>query len=111
MKTSTSCPACGGKIKLIHVVIAKTPFQLCCPQCKTRLRVVLSGLKWLIGLIFLVFFMLGLGWFLIPKLPSYKPYLIYLGAALLTWLVIELAVGLLIFNRADLVDAAKKIRP
>lgn len=102
MKTSAVCPACGARLGFWAVIRAPTPFRLACPRCKAKLQVVLRGMWFImlaiVALLVLVATLTYLAW----KNGGWGYFYGGMAALLVLWMLIEVQVGLLIFNRARL---------
>jgi hypothetical protein len=102
MKTSAVCPACGARLGFWAVIRAPTPFRLACPSCKAMLRVVLRGMGLITLAIFLLLLSVALLTYFAWKNGGWGYFYGGMVALLVLWMLIEVQVGLLIFNRARL---------
>src|SRR5260221_8356697 len=102
MKTSAVCPACGARLGFLSVVRAPTPFHLTCPACKAKLRVGLPGLWAMMAAVLSLFLLVAVLTYF--GFRSYGWLFFYLGisALLVLWMMIEVSVALLFFNKATL---------
>lgn len=103
LKTSGTCPACGGRLSLWTGMKAPTPIRVRCPHCRKTLRVRMRGL-WLV-LLLVVVLLVWLAHALSGVLRRFGwTGLVYLLPALaLAWVVLDLAFGMLLYSFATFV--------
>jgi len=113
MKTSATCPNCGGAITFIDGAMASTPFRVTCGHCKSKLKVSMKEM-WLSVAVVLAF----LAFFIFCNLHLRRHYgrtvaLVSVIPFLAAGLVLEAGHSLLVFNRATLtvVEKKKKKKP
>jgi hypothetical protein len=115
VKTSTSCPACDGRVTLCHVFLAPTPLHIRCRHCRTKLLVNIPGFSpfaltvillalcvpaVILGYLFGISFVSG---------DTGKAYI--LGAAGLAYaVVLEVGIGIVLFTFGGFTSRGQKQR-
>ena len=110
MKLQSTCPACNGKLTFWTGLRAPTPFTIQCPKCKIKLKTVLPHLGLIFAAIFLFFVLLdaeAIVLFVLNRI-SFRQFLAANGCLLFLWLLVEIVLGVLLFNHAKFVPKKPK---
>jgi hypothetical protein len=87
LKTSATCPACGGRLTVWAGLRSPSPLSMRCPECRRKLSIQWRALPFfvcavVVGIIIGVFFLIS-GWIRLPGDTAIRFAVLLVGSLLL----------------------------